>query len=235
MASKSAEWSATPSLSERLRLEFQVLTGGAAGSDPSIQGHQPPTSASRSHSRPGSLADQIQLELADRGKHVEQQPTRWHARVDPLVHNDQVHPERLELARGLREVPRGAGQPVQLHDSDRIEAAPLGLRHHLVQCRPSIPGATDPVVNVLLDDFEPPSGGISAQVVELRADGLLARRDASIESDSYRCTPSCRLCYHFNIPDSRVRVWQRRRRRATVAGERVRGDRRSSGSRLSCR
>ena len=63
--------------------------------------------ALRSHAREprdDALANQIALELADRGQDVEEKPAGGRRGVDGLVEHDKVHSERLQLLRDHDEV-----------------------------------------------------------------------------------------------------------------------------------
>jgi hypothetical protein len=54
--------------------------------------------------REDALANQIALELADRGQDVEEKPAGGRRGVDGLVEYDKVHSERLQLLRDHDEV-----------------------------------------------------------------------------------------------------------------------------------
>ena len=134
----------------------------------------------------GALLDQVALELADGGQHVEQQAARWTAGIDGLVEDDEVDLLGGDLRRDLGEVDHGAGEAVEPRDDELVAFADEreGLGQHLALVAPSLGGMAaqrTAAAPLLLED---PVAAVAAQLVELDVQALPDRRDARI-SDSH--------------------------------------------------
>ena len=120
----------------------------------------------------GALLDQVALELADGGQHVEQQAAGRAAGIDGLVQDDEVDPLGGDLSRDLREVEDGAGEAIEPRDDELVSFADeregLGERFALLAA------AAAPL---LLED---PVAGVVVQLFELDIQALPDRRDAGV-------------------------------------------------------
>jgi hypothetical protein len=107
------------------------------------------------------FSDQVALELGHRTQRVEEEPTGRCGSVDALVEHHQVHAKSLELRGQRREVPHGAGKPVELSHGHHVEATASGIGEELVERRPAVPGAADAMVDILCGDLEATSLGVA--------------------------------------------------------------------------
>ena len=124
----------------------------------------------------GTLLDQVALELADGGQHVEQQAAGRAAGIDGLVEDDEVDIFGGDLRRDLGQVEYRAGEAVEPRDDELVafadEREGLGQRLALVAA---------PAAPLLLED---PVAAVAVQLVELDIQALPDRRDAGV-SDSH--------------------------------------------------
>ena len=110
------------------------------------------------------LFDQVALELADGGEHVEQQTAGRVAGIYGLVEDDEFDLLGGDLRRDLREVEDGAGEAVEPRDDQLVafadEGQGLGQRLALVAA---------PAAPLLLED---PVAAVAVQLVELDIQAL---------------------------------------------------------------
>ena len=134
----------------------------------------------------GALLDEVTLELAAGGQHVEQQAAGRAAGIDGLVEDDDVYLLGGDFRRDLGEVEDGAGEAVEPRDDELVAFADEceGLGQRLALVAPSLGGMAaqrTAAAPLLLED---PVAAVAVQLVELDVQTLPDRRDARI-SDSH--------------------------------------------------
>jgi len=97
-----------------------------------------------------ALADQVALELCDRGEDVKEQAPRRGGGVDLLVQHDEVDAQRGELTPEADQVMGRARQAIELRHGDDIDLPGARCLDEPVQRGASFLRAADAVVDELL-------------------------------------------------------------------------------------
>lgn len=134
----------------------------------------------------GALLDEVALEFADSGQHVEQQAAGRAAGIDGLVEDDEVDLLGGDLRRDLGEVEDGAGEAIEPRDDQLVALADEreGLGQRLALVAPSLGGMAAQGTAAAFLLLEDPVAALAVQLVELDVQALPDRRDARI-SDSH--------------------------------------------------
>ena len=159
-----------------------------------------------------AIAYQVALELGDGAEHVKQQPAGGRRRVDGLIDDDEVDPQGLEIPAEGGQMADGAGQAVELHAGDRVEAPAAGVGQEPVERGPAIPRPADAVVHVLARDRESSGLRVEAQPVDLDLGMLLGGGDPRVEGDPCSVTGT-QLALPFDVKRLTVQAPARTARR----------------------
>ena len=85
-----------------------------------------PTSLGKPCDRPRT--DDVGFELRDRRQDVKLETARGSARVDAILHRDEIDPTRMQVVQSEDEVANAASEPVELPDGDERTRGPMGFR-----------------------------------------------------------------------------------------------------------
>jgi hypothetical protein len=73
----------------------------------------------------GALADQVALELGQRGEHVEDELAAWPGGVDRLLQAAEPDPAVGQPGDGVDQMPKGPAEAVELPDDQGVAGAQL--------------------------------------------------------------------------------------------------------------
>lgn len=121
-----------------------------------------------------ALPDEVALELANGGEHVEQQAAGRATSIDGLVEDDEVNLLGGDFSRDLTEVEDGAGEAIKSRNDELVTFA--DKRQGLAKRLALVAGSA---ALLLLED---PLAAVGLELVELGFEVLPDRRDAGVSN-----------------------------------------------------
>jgi hypothetical protein len=105
------------------------------------------------HASPDAFDNERTLQFGYCGDDDHYRPTKSTVSVNGLALGEELDPEFIEFIEYLQEMFRAPGQSIARPDQHRIEAAALRILQQVIQGWTSHLRPTDPMINVLLNNF----------------------------------------------------------------------------------